>query len=300
MLASHGRFPYSAIGDRPPFEWPEARRLAVHVSINVEYFAYNEGTGLSFSPGIPQPNTYNWGWREYGIRVGIWRLLDLCKEFELPISALVNSSVIEHAPRIIGALQEYGAEFVGHGRTNSEHQNDFDEAAEVALIAEATAALTAATGTAPTGWLSPGVNPSAVTTDLLQEAGYRYLLDWPIDDQPVWMTTRNGGHILSVPYPQEINDIPFLVGHDGSAAQFAEAIIDNFGEMLRQSTGQSLAYGIALHTFLAGQPFRLAHLRRAFEQLAAQRDQVWFATTGQIAEHFATLHPVPRSPSSTT
>ena len=287
MLASHDRFTYSPITERPDFTWPGGRRLAIHLSLNLEHFAYNEGLGLSYSPGIPHPNTYNWAWREYGNRVGVWRLLELFDTLGLPVSLLINSAIYDHCPTLVAAFRRRGDEIVGHGRTNSEHQNDFDEAGEAALIREATAAIARHEGRPPRGWLSPGVNPSAVTPDLLQEAGYRYILDWPIDDQPVWLRTRRG-HILSLPYPHEVNDIPMIMLRHGTAAGFADAIIDNFDEMLEQSRHQSLVYGVALHAFIVGQPYRLRHLRRALTHLKRHEGEVWFATAGAIADHFAT------------
>ena len=169
--------------------------------------------------------------------------------------------------------------------TNSEHQNDFDEAGETALIKEATETIARHEGKPPKGWLSPGVNPSTLTPDLLQEAGYTYILDWPMDDQPVWLKTRKE-RILSVPYPHEVNDIPMIMLHHGGATEFADLIVDNFDEMLEQSKKQSLVYGIGLHAFIVGQPYRLRHLRRALEHVCRHRDRVWFATTGAIADHF--------------
>src|SRR5262245_3894287 len=290
MLRDHGRFPYSAIVNRPDWSWPGGRRLAVYVALNLEHFAYGEGVGLSYSPGIPHPNTYNWAWREYGNRVGVWRLLELFDRLSLPVSLLLNSAVYDHCPEVVTAFRKRGDEVLGHGRTNSEHQNDFDEAAEAALIAEVTETITRFEGQPPQGWLSPGVNPSALTTDLLQEAGYTYLLDWPLDDQPVWMRTRRG-RILSIPYPHEINDIPMIAIHHGTAAAFAEAIMANFDEMLDLSRNQALVFGIALHAFLVGQPFRLRYLRRAFEHVVRRRADIWLATTGAIARHFAEQVP---------
>jgi allantoinase len=290
MLRDHGRFPYSAIVDRPDWSWPEGRRLAVYIALNLEHFAYGEGLGLSYSPGIPHPNTYNWAWREYGNRVGVWRLLALFDHLALPVSLLLNSEVYAHCPEVVAAFRRRGDEVLGHGRTNSEHQNDFDEVREAALIQEVTEAITRFEGQPPRGWLSPGVNPSAVTTDLLQEAGYTYVLDWPMDDQPVWMTTRRG-RILSVPYPHEVNDIPMIAIHHGSAPAFADMIVDTFDEMLEQSREQPVVFGIALHAFLVGQPFRLRCLRRALAHIAGRRTDIWLATSGAIARHFAERVP---------
>lgn len=288
MLPSHDRFRYSGIVSRPEFCWPGDRRLAVHLCLNLEHFSYNTGLGISYSPGLPHPNTYNWGWREYGNRVGVWRIIELCDTLGIPLSVLLNSECYDHCPEVVAALRARGDEILGHGRTNSEHQNDFDEAGERQLIRDVTQAITRHEGRAPGGWLSPGVNPSPVTPDLLQEAGYRYLLDWPIDDQPVWIGTRQG-RILSVPYPHEVNDIPAIALHHGSAADFADMIIDNFDEMLAQSRQQSLVFGISIHAFLIGQPFRLRHFRRALEHIARHRDRIWLTTTGAIADHFISL-----------
>ncbi len=290
MLPDHGRFKYSAITDRPDYTWPEGKRLAFHVALNIEHFAYGEGLGISMSPGIPHPNTYNWAWREYGNRVGVWRLLEVFDALELPVSLLLNSEVYDYCPEVVAAFRARGDEIVAHGRTNSEHQNDFDEAGEAALIKEATETIARHEGKPPKGWLSPGVNPSTLTPDVLQEAGYTYILDWPMDDQPVWLKTRKG-HILSVPYPHEVNDIPMVMLHHGSAAGFADMMIDNFDEMLEQSKRQPLVYGIGLHAFIVGQPFRLRHLRRALEHVCRHRDQVWFTTIGAVADYFTANVP---------
>jgi hypothetical protein len=290
MLRTHGRFPYSPIVDRPDFKWPNGGRLAIHVCVNLEHFAYGEGLGVSYSPGLPHPNTYNWGWREYGNRVGVWRLLELFDEFKLPVSLLLNSEVYDHCPQVVAAFRARGDEVVAHGRSNSEHQNDFDEAGEARLIRDVTDAIERHEGKKPTGWLSPGVNPSDLTPDLLQEAGYRYILDWPMDDQPVWIRTRKG-RILSLPYPHEVNDIPMVVLHHGTAEAFADMIIANHDEMVRQSGKQSLVFGISLHAFIMGQPFRLGALRRAFAHIKKTGHDVWFTTTGAIADHYIAHGP---------
>lgn len=293
MLPSHDRFGYSAITARPDFEWPGGRRLAVYVAVCVEHFSYGEGgLGLAYSPGIPHPNTYNWGWREYGNRVGGWRLLDLLADHGVTPAVLLNSECYEHCPELVAAYGAAGAEIVGHGRTNSEHPNGLDPERERAMIGQVTQAITRAEGRPPAGWMSPGANPSAITEDLLAEHGYRYTLDWPIDDQPVWMRTRSGP-LLSVPYPHEVNDVPMIAFHHGSAPQFAEAALDQVEELLEQSAAQPLACGIVVHTFIAGQPFRLRRFRRVVERLSALRDRVWLTTPGEIARHYAGIEAPP-------
>ena len=286
MLASHDRFAYSPITDRPDFTWPGGKRLAVYIAICVEHFSYDEGgLGVSYSPGIPHPNTYNWAWREYGNRVGGWRLLELLRERGIAPTVLVNSACYDHCPELLAAYAEAGTELVGHGRTNSELQNGLDENAERELIVEVRDRIAEAGSPAPAGWMSPGANPSRVTEDILAEEGFTYTLDWPLDDQPTWLSTR-AGPLLSVPYPQEVNDVPMIAFHHGTASAFAAAVRDNFDELLEQSQAHSLVYGIVLHTFIVGQPYRLRRFRRALEHMLERADQLWMTTPGAIASYW--------------
>jgi peptidoglycan/xylan/chitin deacetylase (PgdA/CDA1 family) len=289
ILPTHARYAYSAITRRPDYAWPEGKRLAVYIGLNLEHFAFGEGLGAELAPGGPQPDVLNFAWRDYGNRVGVWRMLELFDELSLPASVLVNSSIYGHCPEVMDAVRERGDEVVGHGRTNAERQGVYSEEEERRLIAETTAVIAAGHGERPRGWLGPWISESRVTPDLLQEEGYGYLLDWCMDDQPVWMRTRSGGRILAVPYPQEINDIPSIVARKDSASQFADMIIGNFDEMLEQSRRQPLVMGIALHPYIVGQPYRLRELRRALRHIAARRGDIWFATAGSIAQHAQAL-----------
>jgi allantoinase len=289
-LPGHGRYDYSPIVGRAGYSWPGGARLAVYVGLNLEHFAFGEGLGAELAPGGPQPDVLNYAWRDYGNRVGAWRMLELLDALGWPCSVLLNSEIYDHAPQLAAAFRARGDEFVGHGRSNAERQGILDEAGERALIGEATAAIARHEGRAPAGWLGPWISQSRVTPDLLQEAGYSYLLDWCMDDQPVWFRTRKG-RILSVPYPQELNDIPMIVGRRIGGDAFADMIVDNFDEMLAQSRAQPLVMGIALHPYLVGQPHRLRHLRRALQHVAAHRDGAWITTAGAIAAHAAALPP---------
>ena len=138
--------------------------------------------------------------------------------------------------------------------------------------------------------MSPGAHPSANTEDLLKASGYRYTLDWPIDDQPVWLSTA-AGPLLSVPYPHDVNDVPMIVLHDGTGSAFADMAIDDLMERLDQSKAQPLVCGITIHTFIVGQPFRIRQFRRVLDALEQIRDKVWVSTAGSIAEHFAERFP---------
>jgi peptidoglycan/xylan/chitin deacetylase (PgdA/CDA1 family) len=288
MLRSHGRYDYSGISERADYTWPEGRRLALYLGINLEHFAFGEGLGAELAPGGPQPDVLNFAWRDWGNRVGAWRMLELLDELGLPASILVNSAMYDYAPSLMAAIRARGLEIVGHGRTNSERQSVLDETAERALIAEATATIARHEGQAPRGWLSPWIAESHATPDLLKEAGYAYTLNWCMDDQPVWLRTR-AGPLLAIPYPQEANDIPSIVARKDGAAQFADILIDSFDEMLAQSARQPLVMGIALHPYIVGQPHRLKHLRRALQHILRERDRIWLTTAGAIHDHVAAL-----------
>jgi peptidoglycan/xylan/chitin deacetylase (PgdA/CDA1 family) len=288
-LVSHGRYRYSAITRRPDFVWPDGKRLAVYIGLNLEHFAFGDGLGAELCPGGPQPDVLNYAWRDYGNRVGVWRLIDLFDELALPLSVLVNSSIYDYCPEVMDAFRARGDEIVGHGRSNSERQGVLSAADEQRLIKDATDTITRKEGRRPLGWLGPWISQSPVTPDLLAEAGYHYLLDWCMDDQPVWFATRNGGRVLSIPYPQELNDIPSIVGRKDSGGQFATMISETFEEMLAQSSTQSLVMGIALHPYLVGQPHRLRPLRRALQTIVLKRDDIWITRAGEIAAYSRAL-----------
>ena len=287
-LASHDRYDYSAITDRPDYDWPDGKRLAVYIGLNLEHFAFGTGLGGELAPGGPQPDVLNYAWRDYGNRVGVWRMLELFDELQLPVSVLLNSTIYDYCPGVVAAFRQRGDEIVAHGRSNAERQGILPEAEERQLISEATEAIRQHEGKPPAGWLGPWISQSLLTPDLLQEQGYRYLLDWCHDDQPTWFRTRQG-RILAVPYPQEINDIPAIMVRRAGAAEFAAMIIDNIDEMLQQARAQPLVMGIALHPYIVGQPFRLRHLRRALAHIARQREDIWLTTAGAIAEHIEQL-----------
>jgi allantoinase len=288
-LRTHDRYDYVPLRGRPDYSWPGGCRLAVYFALNLEHFSFGEGLGAELAPGGPQPDVLNFAWRDYGNRVGAWYMLDAFDALDLPMAALVNSTMYDYAPALVAACRARGDEIVGHGRTNSERQGHLEEAAERALIGEATARITEGEGRSPEGWLGPWISQSHRTPDLLAEAGYRYLLDWCMDDQPIWCRCRGGKRIMAVPYPQEVNDIPAIAARKMGASQFADLIIDQFDEMLELSQDRPLVMGVALHAYLVGQPHRLKHLKRALRHIAARREEIWLTMPGAIARHCVSL-----------
>jgi allantoinase len=285
-LKTHNRYPYTPITRRPDYCWPEGKRLALYLGFNIEHFEFGTGLGAKLAPS-GDPDVMNYSWRDYGNRVGAWRCLDLFEEFKLPAGVLINTALYDYCPELIAAFRARGDEIIGHGHTNAERQGDMTLEAERALIQYCTGRITREEGKAPRGWLSPWISESDATPDLLAEAGYRYTLNWCHDDQPhPFAVNANGapGTLWSIPYPQELNDIPAIMARQNSAEEFADMIIDCYDEMLAQSTKQPIVMGIALHPYIIGQPHRLRQLRRAFAHIAAS-GRGWWTTPSGILDH---------------
>jgi allantoinase len=288
-LPGHGRYDYVPLDRRPTYEWPNGARLALNICNNIEHFAFGAGLGTdNAAGGVVPPNQRSYAWRDWGNRVGLWYWLDLMDELGLPASHNINSAVLEEYPEITERLVARGDELVGHGRSNAERQDGWWEDDEARMIAECTETVARLSGQRPTGWLGPYLAQSRVTLDLLKEAGYAYVQDWPADDQPFWMRTR-AGPILSVPYSVELNDSPAMVFRRHTAREFQDMMVDHFDEMLRQAQKRPLVYTVAVHPFIIGQPYRLAAFRRALDHVLKRRAELWITTPGGIARHCAAL-----------
>jgi peptidoglycan/xylan/chitin deacetylase (PgdA/CDA1 family) len=291
-LPVHGRYEFSAITQRPRFAWPGGARLAVYFALGVEHYAFGEGMTENLVSGMPHPDVLNASWRDYGNRVGAWRLLQAFADYGIPSSILLNSAVCEHAPALIEAAKNAGCEFIAHGYSNSDTLAGLSEDAESAYVEGVAAQMAAAIGQRPLGWASPWIAETLATPDILSERGYSYVLDWCMDDQPVWLTTRERP-LLAVPYSQEINDSSTIIGRQASATDFSQMIIDQFDEMRETPGDEPLVMSVILHSFISGQPFRLRALRRAVEHVLKYAETIWIAQPGQIAQHYARSVPAP-------
>lgn len=290
MLKTHGRYAYSAIARRPDYTFPEGKRLAVHLSLNVEHFAFGEGLGNDYGTPQAQPNTRSYAWRDYGNRVGAWRLLEFADKYGLPLELLINTELYDYCPQMVAAFAARGDEIVGHGRSNSERQGDMSHEQERTAILEATSAIEKHQGAKPAGWLAPYISQTRDSLDLLKEAGYRYMMDWPLDDQPVWFGTRHG-RILAIPYAHDLNDSLEAVTRRTPSQVFCENLVDQFDEMLEESRRRPLVMSIVLHSFILGQPHRLRQFRRVIEHILKHRDQIWLARAGEICSFIESLPP---------
>ena len=291
MLSSHGRYGYSPITARPDFSWPGGKRLAVYVALGVEAYEFGHGMTENLVPGGEAAHdVLNASWRDYGNRVGAWRLMaTVQRDLGLPLAILLNTALYDEAPALCDAFRAGGCEIVAHGRSNSDTMSAMSEDAERAYVAGVTGSIAAHEGRAPAGWASPWIAETPTTPETLVASGYRYVLDWCMDDQPCWLRT-GAGPLLSVPYSQEINDSSTIIGRMAGAAEFADMIVDQFEQLLEDSRHQPVVMSVILHSFIAGQPFRLRRIRQALAHIAARRDELWLTTPGGIAD-FIHAHP---------
>jgi allantoinase len=287
-LRHHGRYAYSPLGRRSSFRWPNGARIAVYFALGLEEYSMGDGLTENLVPGGTHPDVLNTSWRDYGNRVGAWRVLDAFRTQGWPLAILLNSAVCESAPDLVSACRSQECEFIAHGYSNSDTLAGLTESQEADYVRRVGQQIHQATGTSPAGWSSPWIAETPHTPDVLQECGYGYLLDWCMDDQPVWLKTRSG-RILSVPYSQEINDSSAIIGRQVSAAEFSDMIIDQFDELCGAQDGQPVVMSVILHSFISGQPFRLRALRRALAHIQASRELLWITQPGAIAASFRQL-----------
>jgi peptidoglycan/xylan/chitin deacetylase (PgdA/CDA1 family) len=269
----HELFPFSAIVDRPPLKWPNGAHVAVWVVPNIEHYEL-EVTGR-------QVDVRNLSNREYGNRVGIWRLMDALTEYGIRGTVALNSSVCRHYPRIVERSLELGWELMGHGVTNSQMNYELDAADEAAMIAAVVDEIRAFQGKPPRGWLGPGLSETPGTLDLLKQAGLEYTCDWVNDDQPYRM--NNG--LYSIPYTIELNDRPLFREPWATGWDYERMIKASFDVLYREGATIARVMCIALHPFIIGQPNKIDALRGALAYITAH-DNVWLSTGSEIIDAF--------------
>jgi len=271
-------YPYTPLSARPRGTWPNGARLAVVVCVGVESYRFGDGHTEDVLPGVPAPDLVNTAWRDYGNRVGAFRIFEVLRSLGIPPTVLLNTDVYDEAPAVLEAARRAGAEIVGHGRSNSDSLSQMTTDAERTYLTHVADRIRAHEGAAPGGWSSPWLSHTPATLNLLAETGYRYLLDLRLDDQPVWLTTKSGP-LLAIPYNAEINDSSTMIGKQASAHEFADMIVDEFAEL--SATQHPLVMSIVLHSFITGVPFRLRAVRGALERVATG-DGVWLTTPREI------------------
>lgn len=283
---SNPRIPYALAGNRPPITAPRGKPIIVHFVLNVESWPFDKEMPrkvLSAPHGRDQiPDVPNFCWAEYGLRVGVTRILDLFKERSVSASVSINASVVDAYPACAEAILDAGWEFIGHGihqasLQTADHERD--------LIARALEKLRRFSGQPVRGWLSPGLRESEQTPDLLAELGVDYLCDWNVDDLPVWMSTK-ARPLMAIPYSLELNDsVIYAVEKHRSDEMFSRLSLSLECLAGEVSPRAPRVLGIGLHPHLIGVPHRFVYLQRMLDALTA-RDDVCFMTGSAIVDWF--------------
>ncbi|UCM88265.1 polysaccharide deacetylase family protein [Streptomyces marincola] len=276
-------FDYSPIVDRAPIHWPGGARVAFYLAVNVEHYRVDRpSTSIFADTRELSPDPLNYGWRDYGPRVGIWRLIDTLDRLGVRASVMLNSDVAARYPRIIEAGRQRDWVWAAHGRNNSTLQADMPREEERAYLTDVVGTIERATGRRPLGWLGPALTETYHTPELLAELGLRYVLDWANDDQPYRLNVPG---MLSVPYSIEINDVQMFVGKALSGPEFVRVVTDQLDQLYAESAGSGRVMSLVLHPFVINQPFRHRYLEQALEYIV-RHPGVWLTTSDEIADHY--------------
>ena len=283
-------YDYVPIIDREPFKLPDGARVAVLPYINIEHFPADI-PGTALIPGTQgfSPDPLNYGWRDYGNRVGLWRMMELMDKVGMRGTVCLNSEIIREYPRIIEEGMARDWAFIGHGINNApanfignapDGQGGhipLDEEKERSIISTVCNTMEEALGRKTKGWLSPFLTHTDNTPKILEENGVEYLCDYTADDHPFRFNTPKN-NLIAVPYTVELNDIPAFLNLGVSSEAFGDMIVDQFDVLYEEGATNARCMPICLHTFHVGQPNKFKHLKRAFEYIASHDDVL--LTTG--------------------
>jgi peptidoglycan/xylan/chitin deacetylase (PgdA/CDA1 family) len=294
------KYDYIPITHRKPLRWPNGKRLAIILTTNLEYWDPVRDTAKPFYPGGPSivggdlpGNVYdnaNYTWREYGQRVGVWRMFDVFDAEGVQTSCTMNAKMALERRPVVDAALERGWEIVAHNYVQSELLTDymFDESAEREIIRKTLAVYEQACGRKAKGWLSSSLRSTLNTIDILAEEGLIFVTDLLNDDQPYLVETRSGKPMVSISYTSEVNDFSFL--RQGLSAESGLQMFKEQFDWLYAESGTSGRFmNIGLHPHVIGQAYRIRALRD-FIRYAKQFDDVWFATREEIAEWYLQNH----------
>lgn len=283
----HGRFEYSPIARRPVLKMPNDARVAVWITPNVEHYHWNKpAIALTQMTTQLKPDVLNYAWRDYGARVGIWRIMEILEKHGFTATAALNAEVCEQYPDIVKEGNRLGWEWMAHGPNNSMIFTGMPEEAERPIIAGVLETIAKQTGKKSRGWLGPVVTETDNTLDILAGLGVEYVADWCNDELPYPIKTKKGS-IHAIPYTLEIGDIPVFLERGGSGEDFYNMIVDQFDQLYEEGGTRPRVLSIAIHPFLIGHPFRARHLARALAHIK-EHDAVWLTTGGAIIDWYRT------------
>jgi peptidoglycan/xylan/chitin deacetylase (PgdA/CDA1 family) len=279
------RYDWRPQADRQPLALPGGASVAAMIVVPIEHHPLNP-TGKPFKhPGAmvtPYPDLRHYTSRDYGNRVGVFRLLAALKAEGLKASFPVNAQSLDRFRPLIQAIMADGHEIAAYGlSTDHIHYGGLDPEIEAGWIGQVRDCFSAH-GLAPTTWMSPARQQSFATLDLIAEAGFTTCLDWEQDDVPVAMATR-AGPVMAVPLANELDDRLVLIDRRQGEDEWADQIIEASTYLVSEGArfgGRVL--GFCLTPYVSGQPFRQYALRRILKHLADQ-PEIWTATSSEIA-----------------
>lgn len=286
MLRPEQRFDYSAITQRERWKLPGDARVAIYTVVNVEEWDIGRPVAREYvtppAGVVTVPNVPNWAWHEYGMRVGIWRLMEALENRGLKASAAINARVcLGPGEPVARAMHEAGWPFIGHGFEQAA-LHTADDQQEV--IRKSFDVLREYTGTSPLGWLGPGLHETLDTLDYLAEAGFRFACDWPMDEQPVTMKTKSHP-VVAMPYNMELSDLPMMVVHQHESQAWLQRAIDQFDRLYQDGAKQPRVFSMSVHPYIMGAPHRIRYFEAVYDHLL-KHDQVWFTTAEEIYHWF--------------
>ncbi|WP_114815453.1 polysaccharide deacetylase family protein [Paraburkholderia kururiensis] len=290
----HARYDWSMLPQRPGVSLGNERRVALWIVPALEWFPLNM-QGKPFKPmGAMQtayPDLRHYTLRDYGNRVGIFRIMNALGKHGLKASAAMNAAVAVRYPALVKACVDRGWEIIGNGLDMDHlHHGGMGEDEERALITTSLDILRKASGQPVRGWLSPAKSESWNTPDLLKEAGIDYLCDWVNDDMPYAMNTR-AGQIHAMPHPIDIDDATILIQNHHTEDDFRDQLIDQFDVLYKESSADhGRVMAISLHPWVVGQPYRIRALEEALTHITRHRG-VWSATGGEILDAWKAGQP---------
>lgn len=286
----HERYDWSMLESRQPVHWPDDRPLAVWINVCVEHFPLNPQDPGFKAPGnmsMPYPDLRHYTLRDYGNRVGVYRVLQALDGSGLEASFAVNGEVAERCPRLVRELTGCG-ELVAHGwNMDCPHSSAVDAETERDWIARTRQALAGfIDGDGPPGWLGPARSQSARTPELLAEAGFCWFADWVNDELPYRFRTERG-ELVNLPLSLELEDRFIIDFNLHREVEYADQLIDAFDFLLDEArelkAGRLLA--LNLHPWIIGQPHRIGQLDRVLAHIGSHRDAVWNAKPSAIIAH---------------
>jgi len=286
---------------RKPLRWPNGKRLAIMLTTNFEYWDAVRESSDRYYPGGPgivggdlPGNVWdspNFTWREYGQRVGVWRMFDVFDAAGVPSTCTMNAKMGLERRAVIDAALERGWEILAHNYVQSDLLTDFyfDVDKEREVIRETLRIYREVCGKPARGWLSSSLRQTMNTIDILAEEGLLFTTDLLNDDQPYMVQTRSGKPMVSVPYTSEVNDFTVFMRQGMDVDGALKVFIEQFDWLRAEGEKSGRFMNIGLHPHVIGQPFRIRALRD-FIDYAKGFDDVWFATREEIASWYVEHH----------